>query len=75
MGQALALTGYLSPDGSEVLPVQPAEAVSAIRIFTGPVPAVLLLVAVFFAWRYSITRESHQATLQELSTQEAEHDE
>jgi GPH family glycoside/pentoside/hexuronide:cation symporter len=74
MGQVLAVTGYLSPDGSEVLPVQPTEAVSAIRVFAGPVPAVLLLVAVLFAWRYSITRESHQETLRQLALQEAEND-
>ncbi len=74
MGQVLALTGYLSPDGAEGLPVQPAEAVAAIRIFTGPVPAVLLFIAVIFAWRYPITRESHQKTLQELAMQEAQDD-
>jgi GPH family glycoside/pentoside/hexuronide:cation symporter len=71
MGQALALTGYITPIPSEPLPVQPQAAINAIRIFTGPVPAVLLFLAVLFAWKYSITRESHQATLQELAEREA----
>ncbi len=67
MGQALALTGYVTPLPSEPLPVQPQAAVTAIRVFMGPVPALLLFLAVLFAWRYPITRESHQATLQELA--------
>jgi GPH family glycoside/pentoside/hexuronide:cation symporter len=71
MGQALALTGYITPLPSAPLPAQPQAAVNAIRIFMGPVPAVLLFLAVLFAWKYPITRESHQATLQELAEREA----
>jgi GPH family glycoside/pentoside/hexuronide:cation symporter len=71
MGQALALTGYLTPALSGPLPVQPEAAITAIRIFTGPIPAVLLFLAVLFAWKYPITRESHKATLQELAEREA----
>jgi GPH family glycoside/pentoside/hexuronide:cation symporter len=71
MGQALAFTGYITPTPSGPLPAQPQEAVNAIRVFTGPIPAVLLFLAVLFAWKYSITRESHQATLQELAKREA----
>ncbi|MBN2393188.1 MAG: MFS transporter [Anaerolineae bacterium] len=71
MGQALALTGYLTPAAGAPLPVQPAAAVTAIRIFTGPIPAVLLFLGVLFAWKYPITRASHQATLQELAEREA----
>lgn len=71
MGQALAWTGYLTPLPSGPLPAQPEAAVTAIRIFTGPIPAVLLFLAVLFAWKYPITRESHQTTLQELAEREA----
>jgi GPH family glycoside/pentoside/hexuronide:cation symporter len=71
MGQALALTGYLTPALSGPLPVQPEAAITAIRIFTGPIPAVLLFLAVLFAWKYPITRESHKATLQELADRDA----
>jgi len=71
MGQALAATGYLTPDASGVLPVQPESAIQAIRVFIGPIPAVLLILAVFFAWNYPITREAHQATLQELAYSES----
>jgi len=71
MGQALALTGYITPQPSAPLPAQPEAAITAIRVFTGPIPAVLLFLAVLFAWKYPITRESHQATLQELAERES----
>ncbi len=71
MGLALAFTEYITPTPGEPLPQQPAEAVTAIRLFMGPVPAVLLVLAIFCAWRYPITRERHQSLREELATQEA----
>jgi GPH family glycoside/pentoside/hexuronide:cation symporter len=71
MGQAFAFTGYITPETGGKLPVQPESVVQAIRIFTGPIPAVLLILAVLFAWKYPITRETHKATLQELAKREA----
>jgi GPH family glycoside/pentoside/hexuronide:cation symporter len=70
MGMALARTGYVTPVGGQALPVQPESAVEAIRLFVGPVPAVLLAGAMIFAWFYPITRESHQATLEQLAERE-----
>lgn len=70
MGMALSLTGYITPDTSGPLPVQPPDAVDAIRFFVGPVPAILLILAVLFARRYPITREGHQKTLQTLAERE-----
>ena len=67
MGQALALTGYVNPSPGGALPVQPQEAVQAIRFFAGPVPALLLVLAILFAWRYPITREQHRSLLDELA--------
>jgi GPH family glycoside/pentoside/hexuronide:cation symporter len=71
MAQALALTGYITPDPSAPLSAQPEGVVNAIRMFTGPIPAVLLVLAMVFAWKYPITREKHQSTLQELAEREA----
>ncbi len=71
MGLALAFTRYVTPTPREPLPQQPAEVVTAIRLFMGPVPAVLLVLAIFCAWRYPITREQHQALREELATLEA----
>lgn len=67
MGQALAYTGYITPSTNQPLPLQPEAAVQAIRFFAGPVPALLLVIAIAFAWRYPISRASHQARLEELS--------
>lgn len=71
MGQALALTGYLTPSPGVPPPVQPPQVVSAIRIFMGPVPVVLLILSILFAWRYPITREQHRALRDELAAREA----
>jgi GPH family glycoside/pentoside/hexuronide:cation symporter len=67
MGQALAITGYISPSPDDMLPIQPESAVDAIRWFIGPIPTVLLLLAVLFAWKYPITRERHQENLVEIA--------
>ena len=53
------------------LPVQPPAAVLAIRLFAGPVPAFLLVLAILCAWKYPITRASHQAMVEELAAREA----
>jgi glycoside/pentoside/hexuronide:cation symporter, GPH family len=66
MGQALALANYINPTAADPLPVQPEEAVQAIRLFMGPIPALLLAVAVIFAWRYPLTRARHKSICDEL---------
>jgi GPH family glycoside/pentoside/hexuronide:cation symporter len=68
MGQLLAFTGYVTPSVTGPLPTQPQQAVQAIRAFAGPVPAALLVLAIVFAWRYPITRESHRATCEALGS-------
>jgi len=70
MGQTLAKTGYVTPQQGSPLPTQPTSAVNAIRFFMGPVPAVMLLMAIIFAWQLKITRESHRATLDVLAGRE-----
>jgi GPH family glycoside/pentoside/hexuronide:cation symporter len=71
MGQALALTGYITPEAGNAPPAQPAQALSTIRFFMGPVPAVLLAVAILFAWRYPISRERHRALRDQLAARES----
>jgi GPH family glycoside/pentoside/hexuronide:cation symporter len=70
MGQMLAFTGYITPVPGTPLPEQPPEVLMAIRIFMGPVPIVLLLLAILFAWRYPITRERHRALRDELAARD-----
>ena len=71
MGQVLAWAGYINPTPSNPFPAQPEQAVQAIRWFAGPIPALLLVLAIVFAWFYPITREQHQATLEELTARES----
>jgi glycoside/pentoside/hexuronide:cation symporter, GPH family len=66
MGQALAFANYINPTAADPLPVQPVEAVQAIRLFMGPIPAILLVIAVLFAWRYPLTRARYESICDEL---------
>jgi GPH family glycoside/pentoside/hexuronide:cation symporter len=70
MGQALAWAGYITPPSGGPSPIQPPQAVQAIRFFAGPVPAVLLGLGIVCAWFYPITRESHLALREELAGRE-----
>ncbi len=67
MGQLFALAGYITPQTGQPLPAQPPQAIATIRYFVSLVPAVLLGFSLVFAWRYSISREAHQATLEQLA--------
>jgi Na+/melibiose symporter and related transporters len=55
--QILGWFGYQAPPKNALLFAQSAETVTAIRFLTGPVVAVLLLTAIFIAWRYPLSRE------------------
>jgi GPH family glycoside/pentoside/hexuronide:cation symporter len=71
LGQVLAITGYITPTAGQPLLEQPPAAVQAIRVFISPVPIVLLVLAILFAWRYPISRERHRALRDELAAREA----
>ena len=71
MAQAFAINRIPIPTSTTALPVQPPAAVLAIRLFAGPVPAFLLVLAILCAWRYPITRASHQAMVEELATRDS----
>jgi glycoside/pentoside/hexuronide:cation symporter, GPH family len=71
MGQALALANYINPTLADPLPFQPDAAVQVIRLFMGPVPALLLVGAVLFAWRYPLTREQHGLICDEIAKKNA----
>jgi len=72
LGFTLHKAGYLEADPAALAPVQqPASALLAVRIAIGPLPAVALLLGLFFAWRYPITKASHAETLRQLAEQRA----
>ncbi|MEE4194312.1 MAG: glycoside-pentoside-hexuronide (GPH):cation symporter [Anaerolineae bacterium] len=59
--QVLGWTGYTAPDGNTTIFSQPASALTAIRILTGPLIIIFLLVALWFTTRYPLTRDrQHQ---------------
>jgi len=60
-GTLLDLTGFAANAAS-----QPIQALWAIRLLIGPLPAVLLLGSIWFAYRYPIDRERHQQILSAL---------
>ncbi len=66
VGQALARTGYITPTDAIPAPVQADQVLWAIRLFIGPIPAVILLVSIVTAWYYPITRENHANLVEQL---------
>ncbi len=57
--QVLGWFGYQSPPDNARVFAQGESALTAIRILTGPVGALLLLSAIAMAWFYPLTRERH----------------
>ena len=72
VAQALSWSGYISPSLAGVQPEQPANAIFAIRLFMGPIPAVILLASLVIAWRYPITRKKHAEIRERLERRGAE---
>jgi GPH family glycoside/pentoside/hexuronide:cation symporter len=65
----LHISGYV-PNGE-----QPASVLLALRLMIGPLPAVLLMISMFLAWRYPINRARHAAIRAELAARKtASHD-
>jgi glycoside/pentoside/hexuronide:cation symporter, GPH family len=64
----LHFSGY-NPGGS-----QPASALLSIRLLIGPLPAILLVVSMFLAWRYPLSRSRHSAMRVELAERRAADD-
>jgi len=72
MGQNLYRTGYVTPTQAIPVPQQPSQAIQAIRWFIGPVPTVLLILSVVFAWFYPISREVHASMRERLAARHGE---
>ncbi len=72
VGQALNWSGFVSTT-SNPPPVQPESAILALRVMIGPVPLVILIVGVIFAWFYPLTRQKHQEVLDQLAQRRQQH--
>ena len=72
MGQALYRAGYVTPTLAVPVPEQSRQVIQVIRWFMGPVPAVLLVLSILFAWFYPITREVHASLREQLAARHSE---
>jgi glycoside/pentoside/hexuronide:cation symporter, GPH family len=63
----LGWAGYLKPTAEVVLPVQPDAVLWVMRFAIGPVPTVALLIGLWLAYRYPISREVHAEILLKLA--------
>lgn len=63
---ALELTGYINQVPGNPQPIQPDNALLALRIFVSLAPAAILLISFWVVAAYPITRESHQSMRAEL---------
>lgn len=66
VGQALDQAGFIESVAGQSTPVQPESALLAIRLAIGPVPTVALIIGLFLAYFYPITREVHAEILLKL---------
>jgi len=62
----LEATGYQANSA-----VQPASALLGIRLVIGPIPAILLIIGILFAWLYPLSRDQHAAIVRELEARRA----
>eukprot|EP01122_Echinamoeba_exundans_P014115 TRINITY_DN6333_c0_g1_i1.p1 TRINITY_DN6333_c0_g1~~TRINITY_DN6333_c0_g1_i1.p1 ORF type:complete len:522 (-),score=77.27 TRINITY_DN6333_c0_g1_i1:23-1588(-) len=57
----LGLTGYVTPSrettSEQIADVQPPSVIMALRIMTGPVPAVMLFISLLVSWFYPLDKE------------------
>jgi GPH family glycoside/pentoside/hexuronide:cation symporter len=65
-GLLLEVSGYI-PNST----AQPASAVQAIRVLTGPIPAVLMFIGIVFAILYPLGREGYTQIARELEERRA----
>jgi GPH family glycoside/pentoside/hexuronide:cation symporter len=69
--QVLGWVGYQTPPESVTQFMQPDVTVTAIRVMTGPVIAVLLVIAIFIARAYPLTRDRQSRIRRMLQKRQA----
>lgn len=72
VSQLLSLFGFVESGPGEAPPEQPDSALLAIRIAVGPLPTCMLVVGLFLAWLYPITRAKHAQLRQAIRRQREE---
>ncbi len=72
VGRGLSLAGYITPSEAVQAPVQPERALETIRLFIGPVPAVILAISLVVVYFYPISRQRHLEAREELALRHGE---
>ena len=67
VGVVLSWSGYITPTDAIPQPVQPDNALAAIRFMMGPVPSVILAASLVLVYFYPITRSEHARIRAELA--------
>lgn len=68
----LEATGYVNQAAGQAPPTQPDSVLMALRLFVGPLPALILLLSFLVVRAYPITREKHADMLAELARRRAQ---
>ena len=71
----LNIAGYIKPetvDGKEVLFDQPESLITALKIIVFAIPVVLLIITIFIARKYPISREVHDRLRKLLESKRGE---
>lgn len=69
--QVLGYTGYIQSVPGEAPPVQPPDALFAIRVLVGPAGAVILLLSFIAVYLYPITKAKHAEIRAQLEARHA----
>jgi GPH family glycoside/pentoside/hexuronide:cation symporter len=67
VARSIEAAGYIVPTDAVPAPFQPDSALQTIRLFMGPIPAVILLGSIVLAYFYPITRQRHARVLSLLA--------
>jgi GPH family glycoside/pentoside/hexuronide:cation symporter len=72
VSQVLYITGFRAGTTGGLTNIeQPESALNALRILVGVVPAILLFLSIFVAWRYPLNRAAHEQVLEKLAIKRA----
>ncbi|MEN9215712.1 MAG: MFS transporter [Gloeomargarita sp. HHBFW_bins_162] len=67
VGQALELSGFIKTVAGQPEPIQPDSALLTIRVMIGPLPTLVLILGLVFAYFYPITKEKHAEIVLKLA--------
>jgi GPH family glycoside/pentoside/hexuronide:cation symporter len=67
--KVLDLAGFQEGTTGSQFIEQPESALLALRLLVGFVPAIMLALAIFFAWQYPLDRDTHQEIRRQLLEQ------